>query len=236
MAQNATTHSERTALAEVARTRDEGAFRELVQGHMDVLLKAAAHELEYYVFEGYLREGDLSPEEVVGEALIHAWEHLHQRPEAVSLRGWLLGIQYRVLQRLVEQHRAYQDDNAISLDEPLPLDADSMDVQEWFWEWLQPDANVTWEDVVPGEEPLDIEIPLYDVRDTLSLDPEQRHVLMMHDEFDVPLAEVAFAMNRAVADTAELVDQARASLRKRVIGGAAPEGVDHPAPPDGSDT
>lgn len=227
---------ERDVLAEIARKSDMHAFHDLVQEHMDVMIKAARHELDYYVFEGYLRKGDIAPEEVVGEALIHAWEHLHLRPESMSLRGWLLGVEYRVLQRLVEQHRAYQSESAVSLDEPMPVDADSMSVQEWFWEWYQPDANITWEDVMPGEEPLDIEVPLYDVRDTLTLDPESRHVLMMHDEFEVPLQDVAFAMNRAVIETAELVDQARASLRKRLIGNEPPDGVDHPAPPDGSDT
>lgn len=229
------TVSQQAELDGILAERDEAGFRELVQPHMASLLRVAAQELDFYVFEGYLRDGDFSPEELVGEALINAWEHLGNRPRRTSLAGWLLGVLYRSVGRLVEQHQAYQNEKAISLDAPLPENPDSMSVQEWFWEWYQPEANMTWEDVVPAVEPVDLDLPLYDLRDTLALDPEARHVLMMHDEFSLPLPEVAMLMNRAVDETANLIDQARASLRERL---AAPEPVlevSHPAPPDGSD-
>src|SRR5690606_25414081 len=109
--------------------------------------RVARHELDYYVHAGYLHRQDLEPEDVVGEALIRAWDQLKQRPEQMSLRGWLLGIEYRTMQHLVEKMRGYRQEKAISLDEALPINPDNMDVQEWFWEWYQPDANMTWEDV-----------------------------------------------------------------------------------------
>jgi RNA polymerase sigma-70 factor (ECF subfamily) len=227
--------NEQERLTRILRDNDEEGFRDLVQEHMDVLLRVAQQEIEYYVFEAYLNPQDLAAEDVVGEALIHGWEQLRQRPEGMSLRGWLLGVEYRTVQKLVEQLRRYRDEKAISLDDPLPMEPDNMDVQEWFWEWYQPDATITWEDVVPAVEPVDMEIPLYDVRDTLTLDPDARHVLMMHDEFEVPIQEVAFAMNRAVVETAELIDQARASLRERLAVPEPAEAISHPAPPDGSD-
>lgn len=226
---------EQERLSAIVRENDEEGFRDLVQEHMPVMLSAARHELDYYIFEGYLNRDDLAAEDVVGEALLHAWEHLRLRPENMSLRGWLLGIEYRIVQQLVEQMRSYRDEKAVSLDAPLPIEPADLDIQEWFWEFYQPDANITWEDVVPAVEPVDMEIPLYDIRDTLALDPEARHVLMMHDEFDVPLQEVAIAMNRAVVETAELIDQARASLRERLASPEPAEAISHPAPPDGSD-
>lgn len=227
--------SELQRLSEILRSRDEEAFRNLVQPHLPIMLKAARHELDYYVFEAHLHHQDLTPEDVVGEALIHAWDRLDQRPEQMSLRGWLLGVEYRTVQHLVEKMRAYRDEKAVSLDEPLPINPDNMDVQEWFWEFYQPDANMTWEDVVPAVDPVDIDAPLYDVRDTLALDPDTRHVLMMHDEFEVPLQDVAVAMNRAVVETAGLIDQARALLRERIASSEPSERISHPAPPEGSD-
>ena len=235
MGRNGQRATEQQRLATILLEKDEEGFRDLVQEYMPIMLRVARQEIDYYVFEGYLHKQDLAPEDVVGEALLHAWGQLNRRPESMSLRGWLLGIEYRSVQVLVEQMRSYRNEKAISLDAPLPLEPDNMDVQEWFWEWYQPDANITWEDVVPAVEPVDMDVPLYDVRHTLALDPEARHVLMMHDEFDIPLQEVAFAMNRAVVETAELIDQARASLRERL---AVPEpagAIAHPAPPDGSD-
>ncbi len=227
--------SEQDRLEAILRDNDEEGFRDLVQPYVSQLLAVARQELDYYVFEGYLHKQDMVPEDVVGETLIHAWDQLRRRPDGMSLRGWLLGVAYRTVRKLVEQQRIFRNEKAVSLDAPLPINPDNMDVQEWFWEWYQPDAKMTWEDVVPAVDPLDIEVPLYDVRDTLSLDPESRHVLMMHDEFDVPLEEVAIAMNRAVVETAELIDQARASLRERLAASEPTDAINHPAPPEGSD-
>ena len=236
MASGKATGEQERRLQKIIETRDEDAFRELVNRHMKILTRVARHELDYYVFEGYLHRNDLTPEELVGETLIYAWGHLDQRPSGMSLRGWLLGIEYRMVQKLVEQQRRYRDEKAVSLDAPLPMQPDAQDKQEWFWEWFQPEAELTWEDVVPGEQPIDHEVPLYEMRDTFALEPEARHVLMMHDEFEVPLPEVAFAMNRAVNETAQLVDAARASLRERMATREPSDAVDHPAPPEGSDT
>lgn len=235
MASNNQNASDRDRLAAILRENDEEAFRDLVQEHLPLMLRVARHELDYYVFEGYIGRQDLAPEDVVGDALIRAWTHLKQRPEEMSLRGWLLGISYRTVKRMAEKQRQYRNETAVSLDAPLPVDSESSDVQESFWEWYQPDENLTWEDVVPAVEPVDLEIPLYDVRDTLALDPDLRHVLMMHDEFAVPINEVAIAMNRAVVETAELVDQARASLRERLAASEPNGPITHPSPPAGSD-
>lgn len=226
---------EQERLATILRENDEEGFRDMVQEHLPQLLLVAQQEIDYYVFGGFLHRQDLAPEDVVGEGLIHSWDQLEHRPEGMSLRGWLLGVTYRTIRKLVEQYRVFRNEQAVSLDAPLPINPDNMDIQEWFWEWYQPDSSMTWEDVVPAVEPVDLETPLYDVRDALALDPDARHVLMMHDEFDVPLEEVAFTMNRAVVETAELIDQARATLRQRLASSEPAEVINHPAPPEGSD-
>ncbi len=196
---------------------DEDAFRQHVEAHMQTLLKAARHDLTYYVRQGDLHRDDFTPEEVVGEALLQAWQRRDRVPEKMGLRAWLMSTLYRSLRGLVRRQKQYRHEKAISLDAPLPPDPETFDTQEWFWDWYQPDEYLTWEDVTPSQEPVDFEISLLDTEETLALEPESRHVLVMHDEFEMALPEVAFAMGRAVNETAELLEQARASLRERLV-------------------
>lgn len=202
----------RRALAE----GDRDAFMQEAAPFTELLLRLARHDIAYYVFEGYLHRDDLTPEEVVGESLIYAWEHRRRVPEGLSLRAWLVSVLHRTLRGMAVQQRRYRRDKAISLDEPIPPGVLSFDTQEWFWEWYQPDVTLTWEDITPGTRPVDIEVPLESPEDLFALDENHQHVLMMHDEFDMPLSEVAFVLGRAVNETAELLDQARASLRERI--------------------
>lgn len=225
------------------RDGDEEAFHRLVDRYVDVLLRAARYDLEFYIAQGYLQDGDLTPEEVVGETQLYAWQHRDRCPERMSLRGWLLGVQHRRLRQMVEQERNYRHDKAISLDEEVPVNYDSWDSQEAFWDWAQPDAGEhhveLWENVVPSVSPIDIEIDLEkDGREALlGLDDTARHVLLMHDEFEVDLPEVAFIMGRGVNEVAELIELARASLYERMGLGPQPQIAedDEPTPPPGTD-
>ncbi len=192
----------------------EDAFRARVRPHIETLRRAAEQDLDYYVAQGALSEQDLTPEEVVGEALIDAWTQRAARPEGMSAAGWLLACEVRAMRRLVEQHQAYRAAKALSLDERLPPDALAEGYQERR-QYGQHDTAFTLEDVTPGTEPVDVEAPLFANRDTFALDPDSRHVVMMHDEFDVPLPEVAAILERAMTDTAKLLEQARAHLRTR---------------------
>lgn len=205
---------------DVLASGDEAAFRELVEPHLPTLIAAAREDLRYYIAQGALREGDLTAEEAAGEAIIFAWEHRTQRPEGMSLRGWLLGTLVRAVRGVVDAQLAYRRDNALSLDAPLPMNRAAFNTEEWFWEWYQPDAIMTFEDITPARVPVDYEISLTDSDVTHGLDEDGRHVLMMHDEFELSLPEVAFTLNRSVHEMAALLDQARVDLRERLALGS----------------
>lgn len=220
----------------VLQNDDRDAFEALVEPYMDDLLRAAQHDLAYYVAQGHLHERDFTPEEIAGEALIHAWQHRRRRPEEMSLRGWLLGTQYRALRGLVKRQKDYRHDKALSLDAPVPPSGpEGEDAQEWFYEWYQPDNRFTWEEAIPGDQPVDIEVPLRGEKAKLLENENAYHVLMMHDEFKMPLPEVAFVMGRTTDELAEKLGQARVSLRERLAGDGPSAADDHPAPPEGSD-
>ena len=233
MASPENTHADWQAMLE---SDDRDAFEALVKPYMDDLFRSARHDLEYYVAQGHLHERDFTPEEVAGEALIQAWQRRHQRPDEMSLRGWLLGTQYRALRGLVKRLKTYRHNKALSLDAPIPPDGpEGFETQEWFYEWRQPFSQLVWEDVIPGEKPVNLEIPLERGQVQSLSNPDAYHVLMLHDAFEVPLPEVAFTMERAVDALAEELGQARANLRERMIEDPPPGADDVPAPPEGSD-
>lgn len=214
---------------------DQSAFRAMVEPYMGRLIEAARHDLDYYVNQGYVQAQDFTPEEVVGEALISAWDNRKSRPDQMSLHGWLLGNLYRTLRLMAEEEHEHGDDKAVALEEPIPPDENDSAVQEQFWEWYQPDASLEYSDVIPDREPVDIEVPLYASPGVLGLNPQSRHVLIMHDEFEMPISEVASVLNQQINETAALLQEARASLRERIGNPPPVEVFDAPAPPEGSD-
>lgn len=214
---------------------DEDSFREMVEPFTQTLIQAARCDLAFYVQQGQLHEEDLTAEELAGETLYYAWQHRTRRPKAMTLRGWLLGTQHRLLRGLIEQYQQYRAEKELSLDAPVPPDADASATEEWFWEWQQPTkGETTWEDVTPGSEPVDYEVPLHDDEETPSLASEDYHVLTMHDEFEMSLPEVAAALDLSAKSTAERLDRARASLHERVGDeGNVPEPIpDEPSHPN----
>lgn len=216
---------------------DEAAFQKAIKPELETLTTAAKQALAFYAAQGHIHLGDLTPEEVVGETMIYAWQHRERRPAPMSLRGWLLGTQYRVLRGLVHRIEGYREDKVLSLDAPIPTDPSTFratdDTQEWFWEWYQPDAVLTWEDVTPQDEPVTIDAPLN--QDLTPDRTETYHALMLHDEFEMPMQEVAFTMGRSINAVAELVDQARVTFRERLGRESVIAETDDPAPPPGSD-
>jgi DNA-directed RNA polymerase specialized sigma24 family protein len=226
MAAHSTTRTE--PWEEILKGSDKEAFQKVVMPHMDVLIDAARRDLTYYVRNGALHEGDFSPEELVGEGLIHSWKHRKVRPADMPLRSWLLSTQHRVTRGLVGRFRTYRREKELSLDEPVSINADSGDTQEWFWDWYQPEQELTWEDVIPAGESVDEAMELDASSARLLEESDRRHALMLHDEFQMALPHISFAINRSPDDVARLLQQARAGLgdRRRYDQGQDAQGRD----------
>ncbi|MFW5955145.1 MAG: RNA polymerase sigma factor [Rhodothermales bacterium] len=214
---------------------DEDAFQKAVEPMLPTLTRVARRELAFYLKQRYIHPRDFSAEEVVGETLLQAWRHRSKKPKEMSIRGWLLGTQHRALRNLVQKQREYREDKAISLDAPLPTNPDSHDTQEAFWDWYQSDEDLTWEDVIPATSREEVEISLDPDRDHLFASEDEAHVLMMHDEFRMPLPEVAFTMNRSLREIGDLLANARTTLHQHGSGTPPITEVDEPTPPRGTD-
>ena len=204
---------------------DRDAFEEALAPHRDTLLDAAQRKLSARIATGELRERVLTPEELAGETLLRAFDHrARYEPEQMSMRAWLLGIQYRTLNRLVRDERRYDTQKAISLDAPVPARDEEDAVEQDFYEFYQPFDVTTYEEMIPGSRPADVEIDASrsltpDERaylDAGGLSPEQRHLVEFHDEFELSLPEIAQIMEYSLQDTAEALGEARVHLRQYI--------------------
>lgn len=199
----------------VRRAENRAQFQSLVEPYLDTLRRAARDDLAYYVDHSFIHDNDFTPEEIVGEALIYAWEHRDRRPDGMSLRGWLLGMQHRITRGLIEDAAAYRHERAISLDEQIAPSERERGFRARPVSGRSPQIATTWEDITPSRVPIDINAPLFTNRDTFTLDPDTRHVVMMHDEFEMPLSEVATAMQQSIEQTTEMLEEARMKLRQQ---------------------
>lgn len=219
-----------------ALTGDRDAFEEALAPYHDDLRAAADRLLG--VRDDDDDEGaprvDLTPEELMGETLVRAWDLRDQYDaDAMGFRSWLLGIETRSLARLARADRRYAERKAISIDEELPVNADQDAVEESFYEFRQPFDVDTYEEIIPAVAPADPEIDGYA---GAALSDEDRRLLadatfpdapvqatILHDEFEVPLPDVAHIIDASLKDTAAMMNLARAGLLARLGSIDAPD-------------
>ena len=193
---------------------DREAFRKLVEPYLNELMRAARREIRYHIALGDIKPEDITPEELVGETLIKAWEQRHRRPPQLSIKGWLLGIQHRVLQRFIQHEKQWRRMWAISLDAPVPPEP-IYDDDESFWEWYQPDDFTKWEDVIPDRALTPEDMIEFEEEETYALEPVTRQVLILHDEHKLSLPEVAYILNLSVEEAGKRLVSARDEVRAK---------------------
>ncbi|HEX8385946.1 MAG TPA: hypothetical protein VF576_07165 [Rubricoccaceae bacterium] len=226
-----------------ALTGDRDAFTEATAPHQDVLLTAARRQVEVQRQSGLLGADDLTPEELVGETLVVAFDRrASYDADQMGLRAWLLGLQTRQLARLARAESRHAARNAVSLDEEVPTQRNQDTTDEEFWEFREPFDVLTYGDLVPGSVPADADATEQGVttltddddnpdgptdgRDdgpnalTADADADRlaraHHAALLHDEFDLSLAEVARIFDESLKATAENLGLARTTLRERI--------------------
>lgn len=170
---------------------------------------------------------DMTPEELVGETLVRAYERRESyNADRMGLRAWLLGVQTRALARFQRREALYTQRKQISLDDEVPTGADEDAVGEQLYEFNQPFSVTLYEDILAGAAPDDVALS-YDAEDRLSddelealagarFDDRTAQAVVLHDEFEVSLPEVAQILNTSLKDTAEALNAARVGLRERL--------------------
>lgn len=204
---------------------DRDAFEEAIDPHRDTLIDAARRKIAAREAEGQLAAGSLTAEELAGETLIRAFDGRDRYDaDRMSFRAWLLGLQFRALNRLSDTERTYNEQKAISLDAPVPATDEQDAVEEDFYEFYQPFDVTTYEEMIPGQAPGDVEIDPnrsltqdeLDYLESSGLSADQRQLVEFHDEFDLTLPEIAQIMEYSLQDTAEGLGEARVHLRQYI--------------------
>ncbi|HEX8298592.1 MAG TPA: sigma factor, partial [Rubricoccaceae bacterium] len=122
-----------------ALTGDRDAFTEATAPYQETLLTAARRQVQVQREAGTLVESDLTPEELVGETLVRAFDgRAFYDADQMSFRGWLLGLQTRTLARLARDESRHAARSAVSLDEEVPTGANQDTTDEEFWEFHEP--------------------------------------------------------------------------------------------------
>jgi RNA polymerase sigma factor (sigma-70 family) len=190
---------------------DREAFQAAVRPHLRGLLRAARREVRYRVALGDFDRDDPTPEELVGEVLIRAWQKRNDRPSPVRLKVWLLALLYRVAHELSRRQGREKQLPKESLEAPVPPEP-IYDDDEGFWEWYQPDEITRWEDVVEAPTMTPEEEAGTDEELTHTLDPRAREVFLLCELHRVPLTEAATALAMPLEEAARLLEEARRDL------------------------
>ncbi|MDQ7030003.1 MAG: sigma-70 family RNA polymerase sigma factor [Ardenticatenia bacterium] len=195
------------------RREERKRFRRFIEDYLDELYAYADRELDYLVALGVLPEGALSPQDVVDQAVLEAWERWHERPLHLSGRTWLYGAVRRALAKLARQY-AREPEHIVSLEAVVP----DSDVDEQFWVYWEPDQVETWEDVVASEVPAAEEVVLNDMEIALleetlkQLSPFQREAFQLYLVHDLPLLEVARLLHASPQAVRKAAEEARLRL------------------------
>ena len=205
---------------------DRDAFEEAIAPYRDTLIDAARRKIAARVAEGTLADQALTAEELAGETLIRAFDgRSRYKPDRMSLRAWLLGLQVRALNRIARREQTYEQQKAISLDAPVPATEEQDAVEEEFYEFYQPFDVTTYEEMIPSQAPADVEIDPrgrsltqeeLDYLEASGLNADQRQLVEFHDEFALTLPEIAQIMEYSLQDTAEALGEARVHLRQYI--------------------
>jgi len=190
---------------------DRNAFQRLISPHFDELFAAARRDIRYHSAVGDLREDEISPEELVGETLLRAWRDRYRRPQGLDIRPWLLGLQFRVLTRIVRQEQLLRKLVAVSLEAPVPAEP-IYDDDESFWEWHQPDEMLRWEDVVAAEVAAEVAEPAFFEQEVPGLSPLARQVLIFRHVHRFSVREIASGLGLPVRRIVELWQEGHAVL------------------------
>jgi len=196
-------------MASAGGMTDDQVFLKRIEPHLDVLLETARSDLRYHEARGDLRPGELSAEEIVGETLIRARHDQERRPPELSLEAWLLGLEARVMIRLLEAEERARELWAYSLEQPIPKPPPPLS-DDTYWDWHQPDDVERWEDVLSGE-PVVAEEPAEE--HVAALSPLVRRAWVLLDRRGLSVRDVALILRRSMDDVADLVREAREALR-----------------------
>jgi DNA-directed RNA polymerase specialized sigma24 family protein/ribosome-associated translation inhibitor RaiA len=112
------------------------------------LQRYVERELRFRETNGSLRPGQVSPEEVIDEAISRALDDHEQKPERVTLEPWLHRLSLRAIDRLMNQTRDEKGSVALESQVRPGRDESGTGSDEHWMQFHQPDEMLTNEDMI----------------------------------------------------------------------------------------
>lgn len=200
-----------------ARAGDREAFMILFEQQLNALYRFVARELRYRERIGHLLPGEVSPTEIVDEVAVRALRRVTRMPRRATFKGWLRLLALRAIDDAVRRSRLRRHMEAVSLETPLRT-GQRADV------YYQPDAALTWADVLPDPGPSPEErVVLRETWDTLeqalnNLPADQRMVFVLRAIEGLGYEEIAAIIHKPRSAVKSMYYAAREVLRERFAG------------------
>ncbi len=207
-------------------SRRREAFFQLLRPFLDQIWALAKRELQVLEEEGTLQPGEVSPEDLLDDVMLRAWERFDERPREIPLDAWLVSL---LDERLNELASAPKER---SLEEPVEVasgrdevDEDDVDeVEYWAEQFFLPSEEVTLEELIPDHEfdtdwwaELSEEEQRAEVERLLrGLPRHQRQALLLQAMEGYSLDEIAMLQDRTKAEVARDIQAAKQTLLRRL--------------------
>lgn len=192
-------------------------FRSWINASLPRLQRFIERELQYRIAAAQLREGLITPEEVLDEVIVRVLSQDATKPQALSLESWLNRVALRCLRTLVETNA---DTASVSLDAP----AGTQNVtgsDENVLQYHQPDDSLPEESVIADSsiqtpEEIFASEEMVSQLDTVlhQVSPEDREAFVLYGLEGFTVAEIARLSDRSPECIRERIHHARKKLQE----------------------
>ncbi|HWR36433.1 MAG TPA: hypothetical protein VN622_11245 [Clostridia bacterium] len=189
-----------------------------VDANLPRLQRYVERELRYRENNGQLRPGELTPEEVIDEAIASALDDRSEKPEKITLEPWLYRLANSAVSRLLNQTR--QEIGSVRL-ESTPRSREEPGSDEPVLQFHQPDESLTQENLIADSRlstPEDVaasdEMVAMVEMALRHAKPHEREAFILYTMEGFTANEIAVITDRKLEEVRASIKAAREHLRK----------------------
>lgn len=209
--------------SDIGENRPESFFR-LLMPHVRSIREYGRHELKVLELEGRIPINEVTPDDLVHDVVVTAWERFKLRPPTTLLEVWLMGLLQQRLDELCSQVKPITLAVSAALSAKFKRDGINPDGDRSLsWDESSSEKTVSLEELLPDHEGSDVwnDLTASEQQQQLTtalstLSKQQRQTLMLHTVSGFELEEIATVLNVSSRQVAEWLDDARATLRARL--------------------
>lgn len=202
------------------KSNRKDSFFNLLRPLLAFLEEQAKRELKISELEGSVRPGYITPEELVDEVVMLAWENFSTRIPEQTLEHWLISLMNDLLQTI-----EWESSQFVSLDEGFDLqEIDRSTEPDWMEDVLGYHDKMTLAELVPDNEATEAWEDLSDEGQQLhiynvlqGLPAFRRQAYLLHSVEEYTAEEIAHIQNRSVADIESDIGHGREAMHGHLV-------------------